>query len=225
MYPKIITVFATLLYFLTGCASFPKHEVAEVTDFHDVSGYTDKPSAFFDFRFFRGEPDAEKPVELISAKQHTKPIIESAIEESGYFSEYTFDEVKKADMDYTVRVDVYNHGNPAAAFIGGFVSGFTFGVIPAFATDNYTLVLKAVDERGDVIHEESNNDAMRTWVGIWFIPAMGNTPQEALEATLKNQMLDGLNKLVQSDVLRYSLNEFRGRDIEPVNLPLTTERG
>jgi hypothetical protein len=207
MFLRIIATLAVSLFFLTGCASFPKNEVPEVTSLPNMSRYANKPSAFFDVRLYHGTPDSPNPVEMVQAKQKVQSIVESAVKESKLFSEYTFDEFKQDRMDHTIRVKIYNHGNTGAAAAGGFISGLTFGIIPAAATDNYTLVMESLDKRGSVIHTTTNKDAMTTWIGIWFIPAMGNTPEKGLEKTLKNQVLDGLNKLVKEKAFKYSMNE------------------
>lgn len=220
MFLRTIAALTVSLYFLTGCASFPKNEVPEVTSLPDMSRYANKPSAFFDVRLYQGTPDSANPVEIVQAKEKIQSIVETAVKESDLFSEYTFDEFKKDGVDHTIAVKIYNHGNTGAAAVGGFLSGFTFGIIPAAATDNYTLVMESFNKQGTVTHTETNKDSMTTWIGIWFIPAMGNTPEKGVEKTLKNQVLDGLNKLVKKKAFIYSMNESSIRSDRSVYMSL-----
>ncbi len=164
-----------------------------------------KPSIYVDLSVFRGLPD-KKPSELEKAKDKFLPFVQNAFNKSGLFSSYTFDEKVKSDQDYTIEIDIYNHGNEALAFLSGFITGYSLGVIPGAATDNYTLNLKAKDSTGRVLSELSNKDSVQIWVGLWFIPVMNKTPGKAIGSTLENQILTALKELFENGVMKYSCN-------------------
>ena len=200
---KFLTI--TFVIALAGCASFPQQEVAQAGAMPDVSQYQHKPSVYVDFRFFRGKPgDNSTPVELPQAKAQLHPMIERVLSDSHLFSSYTFDEFQKDKTDYTIKIYAYNHGNAGLAAIGGFITGFTFGVIPTAVTDQYTVTVAAVDKNGAAVKDLTNHDEVTTWLGLWLIPAMGKTPAKAVNITLENQVKSALKELVESGSLKYS---------------------
>ncbi|NMG36056.1 hypothetical protein GRF61_16535 [Azoarcus sp. TTM-91] len=188
---------------LSGCASFRNNEIADAGALPDVSGYQNKPSVFVETHFFRGEPGA--PVtEILVNRDKIHELVGKSLGDSGMFSRHSFDEADKAGADYTLRLDIYNHGNTGLAMAAGFISGFTFGVIPAAATDNYTLEAKLADTSGTVVSKATNKDSITTWIGLVFIPAMAATPEKALTGTLDNQLKTVLKELVEGGKLKYS---------------------
>jgi hypothetical protein len=188
---------------LSGCASFRNYELAEVGKLPDVSQFNNKPSVFVESHFYRGEPGS-RGAEVLAVKDKIQEIIRKSLDESALFSKHSFNDADKAASDYIIKVDIYNHGNSGLAAIAGFISGLTFGLIPAAATDNYTLLVKLCDKSGTVMSEATNKDSITTWIGLWFIPAMGNTPEKALTGTLDNQLRSVLKKLFESGKLKYS---------------------
>lgn len=198
-----ILALSFVLVAVSGCAAFQEEELARVKELPDTSQYKNKPSAFVDLTFYRGLP-SENPVEISQAKEKLTPVVDNAFKNSQLFSNHTFDPSTKAEQDYTIEVNIYNHGNEQLAFISGFITGFSLGVIPGAVTDNYTLELKAIDKDGRVLSELTNKDSITTWGGIWFIPVMSNTPDKAINGTLENQILTALKELIESGVMKYS---------------------
>lgn len=189
---------------LTGCASFRNNEIADAGKLPDVSQYKNKPSVYVDYHFLRGEPGSpgsESPHDRTKAGA----VITECLEKSSLFSRYSFNEADKATTDFTLKVDIYNHGNTVLASVAGFVSGYTLGIVPAAATDNYTLEVKLIDKAGTTVSSLSRKDSVTTWVGLWFIPVMSNTPDKAVAGTLDNQLRTILKELVESSTLKYSL--------------------
>lgn len=90
-----------------------------------------------------------------------------------------------------------------------FISGFSMMVIPAYGTDQYTLSLEGMDGQGQALTTASNHDAIGTWIGIWFIPLMANTPKEAVNDTFTRQVNALLKQMVDSKNLKYSALETR----------------
>lgn len=195
---------ACAMLVLSGCASFRNNEVATVEKLPDVSQYSQKPSVYVEPHFFRGEP-GKPQAEIIALKEKINGVIGKTLNESGLFSKYSFDEKDKAGSDYVIRLNIYNHGNHGLAAAAGFISGLTLTVIPAAATDNYTLEAKLFDGSGKVINESTNKDSITTWIGIVFLPMAGLTPDKAMSATLDNQLKAVLKELVENGKLKYSL--------------------
>lgn len=193
---------------LNGCASFPQNELAQVEPFPNMDRYTNKPSVYVDFNYFRGQPHSASAREVNAAYDVFQPMIENVIINSRLFDQVAFHDNDKQNKDYTIQINAYNHGNEAAAMISGFITGYSLGLIPGAATDNYTLTIKVLDKSGKTINEHENKDSVTTWVGLWFIPAMANTPEKAVLSTLENQIRTALKQLIESGSLKYSVNQW-----------------
>ena len=205
----VLTLSAAAVLALAGCASFPQDKLATVKDMPSVTQYQHKPSVYIDLRSYIGNPDvAGSPPTQVPVQQGLQSIVATAVDKSGMFSSYSFDPSKKADADYTIQFYFYDYGNMGAAMISGFITGFTFGIIPGGATDNYTLRTTLVAKDGTAQPVLSSNDAISTWMGIWFIPAMGNSPVKAQQQTLGNMVNDALKRLFDTGQLKYSVREL-----------------
>jgi hypothetical protein len=200
---------ALLMTLLAGCASFPQDQLAAAT-LPDVSAYANKPSVYVDVKLFRGEPGAANAVDMTAAvAKDINPAIDAVLKDSQLFSSYTFDKFAQDKTDATIQLYFYNHGDAGGAAALGFISGFTFGVIPAAATDKYALQARVIGRDGAEAASYRNDDAIRTWIGIWFIPAAGNTPQKAVAEVFSNMTRDALKSMVEKKQLIYSAIERR----------------
>ncbi len=206
----VLTLSAAAVLAMAGCASFPQDKLATVKDMPSVAQYQHKPSAYIDLRFYVGKPDVagSPPTQVASVPQGLQSIVATAVDKSGMFSSYSFDPSKKADADYTIEFYFYDYGNQGAAMISGFITGFTFGIIPGGATDNYTLHATLMAKDGTAQPMLSSDDAISTWMGIWFIPAMGNSPAKAQQQTLGNMVNDALKRMFDAGEIKYSLREL-----------------
>jgi hypothetical protein len=195
-----------LVLSLGGCASFTKDEVAPV-DLPSMAKYENKPNVYVDFDFYQGDPSDAKANEVPQARDMLKPDLKRAFNESGLFGRVTFDEFEKQPGDYSLRLKVYNHAPGGGQMVLAFISGLTFTVIPALATDQYTMSLETLDERGQSLGKNSNHDAINTWMGILFLPLVGNTPKEAVHDTFNRQVNALLKTWVDSNRTKYSAVE------------------
>lgn len=191
---------------LGGCASFTKDEVAPV-DLPSMANYQNKPNVYVDFDFYQGDPGSAKANEVPQARDMLKPDLKRAFNESGLFGRVTFDEFEKQPGDYNLRLKVYNHGPNGGQMVLAFISGFTFTIIPALATDQYTMSLETLDDRGQSLGKASNHDAVNTWMGIWFLPLAGNTPKAAVTDTFSRQVNALLKNWVDNNRTKYSAVE------------------
>lgn len=191
---------------LAGCASFTKDEVAPV-DLPSMASFSNKPNVYVDFDFYQGAPGNAKANEMPQARDMLKPELKRALNESGLFGRVTFDEFEKQPGDYSLRLKVYNHPPGGGQMVLAFISGFTFTIIPALATDQYTMTLETLDDRGQSLGKDSNHDAVNTWLGIWFLPLVGNTPKAAVTDTFSRQVNALLKNWVDSNRMKYSAIE------------------
>ncbi len=188
---------------LSGCASFTKDEVAPV-NLPSMSSYSNKPNVYVDFDFYQGAPKSTSAVEIPQARDMLKPELQKVLNDSGLFGRVTLDEFQKQPGDYSLRLKVYNHPPGGGQLAMAFISGLTMTVIPSMATDQYTMSLEALDQQGLPISNASNHDSINTWIGIWFVPLMGNTPKAAISDTFSRQVNALLKQMVESKSLQYS---------------------
>lgn len=201
---SLIALVSTLL--LSGCASYPKEELSNVQNMPNVSKFKNKPSVYVDFNFYQGNPGAANAVESKTVEDKFGPGIKKIVNNTKLFSSVTLDEFEKDKSDYTVSLHFYNHGEVGGAAASGFLTGLTLGIIPGAATDNYTLVAKITDRQNNVIASTKNKDSVQTWIGIWFIPVMSNTPEKAIFSTFENQIRTALKEMIMKGKLKYSFN-------------------
>ena len=186
-----------------GCASFTKDEVAPVT-LPSKASYANKPNVYVDFKFYQGEPTNAAAAEVPQARDMLKPQLQKVLTDSGLFGRVTLDEFQKQPGDYSLRLKVYNHPPGGGQLVLAFISGFTFTIIPALGTDKYTMKLESVDAQGQALSTGSNHDSINTWMGIWFIPLMANTPKDAVTDTFTRQVNALLKQMVDGNNLKYS---------------------
>ncbi|QHG65215.1 hypothetical protein [Pseudomonas putida] len=191
---------------LGGCASFTKDEVAPV-DLPSMASYSIKPNVYVDFDYYQGAPGNTQANEVPQARDMLKPELKRALNESGLFGRVTFDEFEKQPGDYSLRLKVYNHPPGGGQMVLAFISGFTFTIIPALATDQFTMSLETLDDRGQSLGKDTNHDAVNTWLGIWFLPLVGNTPKAAVTDTFTRQVNALLKNWVDSNRMKYSAIE------------------
>ncbi|WP_440905853.1 hypothetical protein ACMZOO_06265 [Catenovulum sp. SX2] len=210
MLTRLIIIITALV--ISGCASFPGEKLAKVESLPDVSSYKQKPKVVIDLKLFSGKPGTENAIEIAQAQPELQRITSKVIDDAQLFADVSYDSFAQADADYVIKLHLYNHGDQGAAAVMGFLSGFTFGVIPAAATDKYTLQAEVFQNKQSLTTLE-NNDEMTTWIGIWFIPMMGNTPQKGFEAVFSNMVKDALNKMVAEKQIKYALLPYPLRTV------------
>jgi len=203
---SLLLLIAFLTLMLGGCASFPGKKIAQV-NLPDVQQYESKPTVAFDIKFFRGNPESDNAIDLTSSVPVLTEIVKREIDAAKLFNSYTIDEFNSANADYVIKLHFYNHvENQGGAAIAGFLTGFTFGLIPSFATDKYTLKAELITSTTPTKpYTHGSTDTIKTMIGIWFIPAMGNTPKKAFDKTISNMVRDALKEMIDNKQLQYSL--------------------
>jgi hypothetical protein len=191
---------ATLAGF-SGCASFPNNEVGSQTRTFAFAPQNDvKATAYVECRFYRGKPP--NSFEMREGENLVRTVVDNALLQSGLFAKHSFAQHDQNAADYTLNVKVYNYGSEGLAVFAGFVTGITLGIIPTCATDNYALELSLTKNKTLVSSKFINKDSITTWVGIWLLPAIGNTPLKAVNTTWENQLKAALRDLAYSGQLR-----------------------
>jgi len=122
--------FASLCF--TSCATFPKNRLPKLSE----SGTGKGKKVALTYSLSAGHRILKNRAEAGELqKESARKALVAAAEKSGRFSS-----VKEGTGGAVhVNADLLNHGNGPAAFVSGFISGFTFTAIPAVASDNYTL--------------------------------------------------------------------------------------
>lgn len=197
---------------LSGCASFSGKENPEIDKLPDKSSYSQKPSVCLDVKFVAGSPDVAKlPVENPKATEKLKGIVQQVTTNSAFFSRSSLDPFASKDMDYTIKMEMLNHGDSGAAAISGLITGFSLFIIPGAATDHYRLTAKVMDRNGTVIKTYEVNDEVTTWIGIWFIPFMGNSPTEVAPKVWENMVKTVYQKMDKDKLMPYAQLQWQNR--------------
>ncbi len=200
---KIKILGMALALSLAGCASFPGDQIPE-SKLPSMASYQQKPSVYVDFKFYQGKPGDKGAVETPQAREMLKPQLESLLRDSGLFSRYTLDEFQRQPGDYTLKLKVYNSGSAGAAMVSGFITGFSLFLIPGSAKDEYSMSLQVVDPQGQQLALNQNDESVRTWIGIWFLPMAAHTPKDAITDAFSRQFNALLKQAVEQQTLKYA---------------------
>ena len=133
------------------------------------------------------------------------------------FGNYTLDPFKGREMDYTVKLELLNHGSSGAAAVSGIITGLSLFIIPGAATDNYRLTATVTDRSGRKLATYELNDAVTTWIGIWFIPLMGKSPATVVPAVWENMVKTVFQNIANDKLMQYSFMPNDGYRIAAVD--------
>jgi hypothetical protein len=182
---------------LGGCASFPQYQVPQLTQMPDASHVAQKPTVVIDVKQYFGE---DPGTEMRAAEDIVRPMVTKAILESGLVDPSAHALGDKTDLQ--IDVSIHDVGEMGAAMVSGFLCGFTLGIIPGEATDNYKVSVKiSSSSTGKEVTTVVNEDAIHTWTGWIFLPMAGNTPANAVQDTLTNQVRTALKTAFEAGQL------------------------
>ncbi len=204
--PRWISVVLAAALLMGGCASFPDSEVPKIEKLPDKSAFQNKPSVFVDAKTYLDRTDElTNSIENPLAVGPFKAAAEKATKESNLFSKYTMDPFNGKDMDYVIKLEMINHApNMGMAFVSGFITGFSLFIIPGGATDHYVLRAKVLDKGGNSIKSYEYRSSVTTWIGIWFLPFVGNSPQTVVPEHWGNMVKRAYQQIINDNLLRYS---------------------
>jgi hypothetical protein len=176
-----------LAAFSSGCSiSIPQNKLPTPVELPDRFAMTARPSAFLDVKFLADLSGGERPAfEHPPATAKFRELVDKVTRESGLFVRYTFE---AEEQDYGIKMHMLNYGSAGAAVAAGFLSGATLGIIPGEVTDNYRLTVKVTDRNGQELKTYEFEDAVDTWIGIWFPPGVGSQTEEVVPALFENML-------------------------------------
>lgn len=195
-----------LAQLLNSCASIPGRLIPTVEDLPDKSMHANKPTVFIDINYHTFMKGAHsEPIENITAKGIFVQEVKNVTDESNLFESYTLDKFESDGVDYTIQIDMLNHGNYVTAMLAGIVSGLTLTVIPVAAKDNFTLTAKLLDADGNEIKTYVYDDFVRTWFQLFLLP-FSWTIKTAPIKVRENMIMNLYNDILNDNLLEYSYN-------------------
>jgi hypothetical protein len=184
-----------LILALAGCAVFTADKIQD-TSLPIPSGLASKPGLHIEFNFYRGQPDNASARSIPIAREGLEPMLLKTLESSGLFDHYSLAPEPARSGDYVLKLKLYNHSPMAASVASGMLTGATLFLVPGVARDDFTLTGELLDPALQPIAVHRNDDAIRTWMGVWFIPWMSHSTEEAISDTFTRQVKDLLKTLV-----------------------------
>lgn len=194
-----ILLLMVVIFYLQGCAVFPKNQVKPYNDFSHINKSWEKPVIFLDYKRFWSEPGKSSlGNRTVAISQLEHQYITKIVESSGLFSKVIFENYLKEEADYTIEIYLYNYNrNPGLILLGTLLSGFSIGIIPTSITQDYILKARVIDKTGNAIDEYTNQDAITTWLGILVIPFGSKVFNE--NPTVTNMVNDLLRHFVEDE--------------------------
>ena len=181
-YLKLLLVLAFAS--IAGCATFPGNVLPEVTSFPVA---TNKPSVNVTLSFRQntnGQPNnnGEKAGEL----KLQKMVIER-FEKSGLYSSVS---AVNQNSDFTVTTSVIDEGNGPIGL--AFLSGFTFCLIPSYATDIFKATAVVKNNKTGVKKTIELEDSTTMWIQIFLLPLLPFKFPPAVISDVQNNIMDTL---------------------------------
>ena len=216
------------LQLTTGCASFPGKQLPQVApaEYYQVEN---KPSVYVDASLYTSlRGGGKQAVENFEAKQYFESYLKTSFDEAGIFNEISTNSVDALDMDLTVEIDFTNYGSYGGAVVAGIISGISFGFIPTWVKDKYSLEATVYDNQGNQLQQYHYADHMTTYIHLVFIPFVGSS-KRAVEKVSTNMFRNLLNDLSQERFMRqYSqsgrMPETRGAETTQNRQPAQQEK-
>jgi hypothetical protein len=191
---RLIISSAVVCLLATSCASFPQNRLPKVGT-HSSGG----KKVSLSYSLTSGHDLTGSRIEGGEAQKsaYAKSLV-AAAEKSGRISSAREGKGGAVHLD----VDMLNHGNAATSIISGFISGFTFTAIPAFAADNYTLTATARSSSGKT-RKYVLDDGVNTIIWLPMIFAMPtNHPVSVVPKSHENMFGNLLLQMEKDGLLR-----------------------
>jgi len=189
---QVRVVLAICILFLSvGCASFPGKQLPLVEEVRQKEDEVIRP---FDYSItvqFQGRESSAKTTEF-------EDLIGKTLDKAGLFDGYR---PGIGDEGIHLNLVLNNHGDIVLAALSGFASGYTFGILPGYAKDNYQLTVD-VEDAGQVVKSYEYNDYMSTWIGWIFLPMMpGRVPKDVGSEVVGNMLMHFIQDACNDGVL------------------------
>ncbi|MGH0038481.1 MAG: hypothetical protein ACQGVK_25890 [Myxococcota bacterium] len=178
---------------VNGCATFPDGRVADV-DQVQVRGLAEKPSVYV-LPAFESEQGTVEPMQ-----GWFKNAVRTATNAANLFGEVSYDAYRARDMDYIVKLEMNNHASPFAAVGAALIVGLTVFIVPAYATDHYTLRALVVDQNDTELDSFKLESYVRYWFGIWLLPFVGKSPWTEVPEHMERMVLNAYQHFASGGV-------------------------
>ena len=114
-----------------------------------------------------------KPADESKAGSKRQQLLEGQAQkayiESGLFSQVT---LTKDPAALHANIEYLEEGNRALASISGFISGFTFGIIPGYAEATLSTVTTFEDQNGKELGSIRKSETCSFWIQLFLIAVM-----------------------------------------------------
>jgi hypothetical protein len=203
---RLLLIFFVIPFF-DGCMSIPGGLIPIVTGLPDKTAYVNKPDVYIDLSyhtFLKGQHT--EPVENSAARDEFLGLVNQITEESKLFQSFSFDKMNNPEADFTIQMDMLNHGDYTMAMLAGCISGLSLTIIPMAARDNYTLTAKLLDSRGNEIKSYVYDDFVRTWFHLFLFPFSGSI-KKVPDEVRANMVKKLYNDILNDNLLEYSYNQ------------------
>lgn len=203
-------------FLLGACATFQDKELPRTTSWVKAPAPEERLNIAVVVRCSAGDPTVvmsegrcsrigryEKPQDLM-------PVLEKQFAESGLFASWRLSDLPmQVPADLTLELRLTNqYDNPdfhPGVMTANTAHKLSFGLIPAFDSDRYTLDMRLRAPDGHLYGAVANSDSTTTWSGIWLLPVTSYPPSasaiRAFEATFVNQLQVALNDMASRGLL------------------------
>lgn len=185
------TIVALGLLILVGCASFPGKQLP-IHTYDELAPVEPRPSIDYDAKFLALGMENAAGVRVFQEE------IEKVFGNSHVFSK--FGSGIGAEK-YHLSLMLRNEGNIGLAMLSGFISGLTFLVIPAYAEDEYVLLVDVKSGDQAIKHYEYR-DSMYSWIELFLIVLTPtHWPPTVAKEVIDNMLLNVLHDLQKDKIL------------------------
>ncbi|MCK5072225.1 MAG: hypothetical protein KAQ98_02285 [Bacteriovoracaceae bacterium] len=160
MKKKFLLSIVAVTIFLQGCAGFRTEKFDLLKPWAKAKVGTRKIPIVYSVNF-KSIINGKATVLNKKSKKKVSGIIRQAMVDTGKF------EINSPNPKFRLEFDIINHGK--YSFPWSFVSGFTFGLIPARATDRFEINLKVVNKKGSLVKTTKKEDKVDTWTQTLLI--------------------------------------------------------
>ncbi|OGW32706.1 MAG: hypothetical protein A2X58_11800 [Nitrospirae bacterium GWC2_56_14] len=182
-FSRFLLISLIVAFITSGCASFAGRELPIYTK-EQVSAPAKKISATYDVKAF-GVTGGENNMAAAGIDKEIQKILST----SPIFSEF---KPGAGPGDHHYSFTFRNEGSPPLpiAFLNGFISGFTFTLIPAYARDIFIITIDV--KQGDrVLKTYTYRDHMDSWIQLFMVfLAPGNWPPTVSDTVIDNMLMN-----------------------------------
>jgi hypothetical protein len=165
--PTSHLVLVVISSLLTGCIAVRGGDLTVSPQFPLVNGVSSK-SVVLSISGNVGSEDSTTPTHP-QALQLIEGQAQRAYMDSTLFSHVS---VTKEPGDILAEIHVREDGSEALAFLSGFISGFSMGIIPGYANATLTMDTVFKNQFGNEIGSIKKSESVSIWIQLFLVFAM-----------------------------------------------------